>query len=83
MPRRGYPLVNLARGGRDLIWAGGRVLDQGLGVIRVRVLSANNIVLEDTVQDGLVLFVTDQEVRGPLRVELYDRSGNVVGTHHV
>ena len=42
MPRRGYPWVNLARGGRDLLWAGGRVLDQGLGVIRVRLLSANN-----------------------------------------
>lgn len=83
MPKRDYPSVNLARGGRDLLWAGGRVLDQGLGVIRVRLLSANNIVLEDTVQDGLVLFVTDEEVRGPIQVELYDRSGKVVGTHHI
>jgi hypothetical protein len=83
MPRRDYPWVGLASGGRDLLWAGGRVLDQGLGVIRVRLLSANSIMLEDTVQDGLVLFVTDQEVRGPLRVELYDRSGKVVGTHQI
>jgi hypothetical protein len=82
MPKRDYPWVNLAGGWRrDLFWAGGRVLDNGLNVVRVRLISEDRIVLEDTVQDGLVLFVTDQWVQRPLQVELYDRSGNLVGTH--
>jgi hypothetical protein len=63
MPRRGYPWVNLAGSGRGgLLWAGGRVLDNGLDVIHVHLIAANSIVLEDTVQDGLVLFMTDQGV---------------------
>jgi hypothetical protein len=82
MPRRAYAWANLAGGWNDkLLWAGGRVLDNGLNVVRVSLISDNGIVLEDTVQDGLVMFVSDQWVQGPLRVELYDASGNVVGTH--
>ncbi len=66
---------------RDLLWAAGRVLDNGLDVVRVRLISENGIVLEDTVQDGLVLFLSDQWVERPLQVELYDRSGKLVGAH--
>ena len=39
MPNRSYPWVNLAGGwNRDLFWAGGRVLDNGLDVVRVSVI---------------------------------------------
>ena len=82
MPRRAYAWANLAGGWKDnLLWAGGRVLDNGLNVVRVSLISNNGIALEDTVQDSLVLFVSDQWVQRPLRVELYDPSGNLVGTH--
>jgi hypothetical protein len=82
MPKRSNPSVNLAAGwSGDLLWAGGRVLNKGLDVVRVRLISANNLILEDMVQDGLVLFVSDQAVQRPLQAELYDRSGKVVGTH--
>ena len=82
MPQRNAPWVNLASGwSGDLFWAGGRVLDNGLDVVRVRLISENGVVLEDEVQDGLVLFVANQSVQRPLRVELFDRSGKLVGTH--
>ena len=79
---REHPWVNLAAGwSRDVFWAGGTVHDNGLNVIRVRLISENGIVLEDRVQDGLVMFVLDQWVERPLRVELYDRAENLVGSH--
>ncbi len=82
MPVRSHPWANLAGGWKgDLLWAGGRVLDNGLDVVRVRLISENGVTLEDTVEDGLVLFVIDQWVQRPLQVELYDRAGNLVGTH--
>ncbi|MDQ2885380.1 MAG: hypothetical protein M3Y39_04755 [Chloroflexota bacterium] len=82
-PTRSHPWANLAAGwDREGFWSGGRVLDNGLDVVRVRLISKNGVLLEDMVQDGLVLFVSDQKVKGPLRVELYDRSGNLAGTHH-
>ena len=39
------------------------------------------MVLEDTVDDDLVPFVIDQKVRVPVQVELYSRSGELVGKH--
>ena len=81
-PRRDSAWANLAGGwSKDLFWAGGRVLDNGLDVVRVRLTSQNGIQLEDTVQDGLALFVTDQWVKRPVQVELYDRTGKLVATH--
>jgi len=42
MPKRNYPWVNLAGGwSRDLFWAGGSVLDNGLDLVRVRLISGN------------------------------------------
>ncbi len=57
------------------------MLDYGLEVVRVRLISENGIVLEDTVQDGLALFISDRWVERPLQVELYDRSEKLVGRH--
>ena len=81
-PKRSHPWANLAGSlGQEVGWAGGRVLNNGLDVVRVRLISENGVMLEDTVQDGLVLFITDQWLERPLHVELYDRSGNLVGSH--
>jgi hypothetical protein len=53
----------------------------GFEVARVRLTSRNGVVLEDTVDGGLVLFVTEAHVRVPVQVELYTSSGELVGTH--
>lgn len=81
-PSRSQAWANLAGGGwEDRFWAGGYVMDTGLDVVLVRLNSNNGLVLEDTVEDGLVLFVTDQKVRVPIEVELYNRSGELIGKH--
>ena len=81
-PKRSHPWANLAGSlGKEVGWTGGRVLDNGLDVVSVRLISENGVTLEDAVQNGLVLFVTDRWLERPLHVELYDRSGNLVGSH--
>lgn len=82
MPKRDAPWVNM--GGswkKNLFWAGGRVLDNGLNVVRVQLVAENGIILEDTVQDGIVMFVSNETLPLPVQVELYDGSGKLVGTH--
>ena len=68
----------LGRGGTPFC-AGGRVIDHGFGVAQVRLIGSNGLVLEDQVEHGFVLFLTDQEIQGPIEAELYDRSGRLVG----
>ncbi len=81
-PKRGRASANLAGGGwEDHFWAGGYVYENGLPVTKVRLTSKNGVVLEDTVQDDLVLFVTDQKIQAPMDVELYSLSGELVGKH--
>jgi hypothetical protein len=81
-PVRTYPWINLAGGGReDEFWVGGRIIDNGFNVERVRLIATNGSILEDRIQNDVALFVTDQKVRMPLQVELYNHSGRVVGTH--
>lgn len=62
-------------------FAGGYVPQPELDVERVRLISQNGLVLEDTVQDGLVLFVTDQNVCAPIQAELYDHTSQLVAQH--
>jgi hypothetical protein len=66
------------RGG-TLFCAGGRVIDHGFGVARVRLIGSSGLVLEDQAEHGFVLFLTDQEIQRPVEAELYDRSGGLVG----
>ncbi len=81
-PEREYPWVNMGGGWKKkLFWAGGRVLDNGLNVVRVRLVAENGIVLEDTVQNGIVMFVSSETLPLPVQVELYDGAGTLVGTH--
>ena len=81
-PHRGYPWVNLGGGGwPQQFYAGGQVLEQGAEVARVRLRAANGTVLEDMVEDGVVLFLTDDAVQMPVAAELLDGSGHVVSQH--
>jgi hypothetical protein len=75
--------VNLSGGGWPLHFhAGGYVVGNGLDITRVRLLSTNGTVIEDTVVDTIVLFFTDQEVVFPLQAELYDQQGKLVAKHN-
>jgi len=57
------------------------VSDNGLGVTLARLISNNGVVLEDTVENGMILFVTNQNVEMPVQVELYDGASKLVGSH--
>jgi len=81
-PVRATPWVNPGGGGWPAnFFAGGVVLDNGLDAARVRLIAANGTTMEDTVDAGVVLFVTDQRVELPLQAELYDQSGQLIGRH--
>lgn len=80
-PTRSFPWVHLYGGFNDShLWAGGSVTEQALDAHRVRLTTKNGLVLEDTVQDGFVLFLTDQSVEVPVKVEVFRRSGELIGT---
>lgn len=82
-PRRDHPWVNLGGGGwPSRFYAGGHVLESGGAIVRVRLRAANGTVLEDTVDDELVLFLTDEPVHVPVYAELLDRNGQVVSQHN-
>ncbi|MGH2515521.1 MAG: hypothetical protein ACRDHP_07680, partial [Ktedonobacterales bacterium] len=82
-PPTSQPKANLGGGGWPrAFYAGGRV-EGGPDVARVALTAANGAVLDDTVEDGVVLFLTDDEVRPPLHVTLYDGSGNVIGQQEI
>lgn len=84
-PARDQPWANLGGGDGDSdFYAGGTVLSMiGRDVARVRLRAANGTIMEDTVDDGVVLFITDQPVELPLHAELYDQAGTLVGQHPV
>lgn len=63
--------------------AGGEVFDHGRDITRVRLISSNNRILEDTVQNSLVLFWSHEEIRLPLQAEFYNRSGELVASEEV
>lgn len=83
-PIRDHPWASLGGGGwPDEFHAGGRVIDNGLDIATVRLVAGNDVTLEDTVDNGLVLFITDQRVEPPIHAELYERSGLLVSRHEV
>lgn len=76
--------ANLGGGGMpDHFYAGGYVADHGLDVTYVRLVAKNGTMVEDNVEDGIVLFLTDQTVTLPIEAELYNRSGQLVYKHRV
>jgi len=81
-PLRGHPYANLGGGGWPRqFYAGGAIEEDNGAVTRVRLRSTNGFEMEDTVEGGEVLFLTEVEVQTPLQLELYDASGNLVGRH--
>ena len=89
LPQDGQPGVQLQWGWYKLptvggtaneFYAGGEVIDAGFDIVQVRLVSSNGLILEDLVQDGLVLFWSDQEVALLVQAELYNRSGDLVIT---
>jgi hypothetical protein len=59
-------------------FAYGTVIDNGYDIARVRLISTNGYVFEDTLEDGLLLFASHQKVIRPLQAELYNRAGELV-----
>ena len=79
------PWAYLSGGGwPDHFYAGGYVINKGLTIARVRLITANNATIEDTVDEhGLVLFLSNQRIETPLQAELYDQAGKLVHSHDV
>lgn len=70
---------NLGNGWGDHFWAGGYLAENAPDAERIRLIFKNGLVLEESVQDDLVLFLTDQKVQVPVQVEVYSHSGELLG----
>lgn len=78
---RGRPWANLGGNwGRRGFRAGGTVEDAGAGIARVRLTDREGRTFEDTVENGVVLFSSEEPVATPMRLELIDANGHVVDT---
>ncbi len=81
-PRRASPWANLSGGGWPRrFFAGGYVEAGGQDITRISLHSRNGVVLEDSVDDEIVLFLSEQPVELPCEITLFDRQGAVVGRH--
>ncbi len=67
----------------DHFYAGGYVADHGEQVTKVRLVAKNGTEIEDTVEDGIVLFLSEQPVELPIEAEMYDGAGKLVYRHRV
>jgi hypothetical protein len=80
-PLRGFPWANLGGNwGPDGFRAGGTVEDAGRRVVRVRLTDRQGRTFEDTVDHGVVLFMSDEAVTMPMRLEVIDAEGRVVSS---
>ena len=63
-------------------YAGCIIVDPArIGIAKARLLAEGELISEDTVQDGLAIFVSDQKnVQMPIEVELYNHSDELVRT---
>ncbi|GCE27091.1 hypothetical protein KDA_25750 [Dictyobacter alpinus] len=76
--------VNLGGGGMpDHFYAGGLVADHDRHVARVRLVAKNGTIIEDQVENGLVLFISEQPINLPILAELYDDTGALIYSHKV
>jgi hypothetical protein len=77
---RQAPWIRLIGGGEgEFIWAGGYVTEKAPDAHLVRLIGKNGLVLEDTVQDGIVLLQAEKYMELPVRVEIYNRAGELLG----
>jgi hypothetical protein len=58
-------------------------VDSAGEVARVDLVSADGVTLDDSVEEGVVLFLGEGPVDLPLSAELYDRAGKLVAAHVV
>jgi hypothetical protein len=80
----GHPQANLSGWhGSDYFCAFGEVIDQKFEVTHVRLASINGIVLEEPVEAGYVLFLSEQVLSKPIEAGLYNCIGKLVGRHPV
>ena len=70
---------NLGDGWGDRFWAGGYLTENARDTERIRLIFKNGLALEESIQDDLVLFLTDQKVQVPVQVEMYSYSGELLG----
>jgi hypothetical protein len=78
---RRRPWANLGGNwGRRGFRAGGTVEDAGAGIALVRLTDVEGRAFEDTVENEIVLFSSDEPVAMPMRLELIDAEGHVVDT---
>jgi hypothetical protein len=59
------------------------MIDNGLEIVRVRLIANNGTVMEDTIEDGIVLFITYSRVKLPLQADLYNQEDRLVASHSV
>ena len=76
------PTVNLGAGGwPDRFSAGGTVVGAAQVIAQVQLRFANGVVLSDEVQEGVVVFITDEHVETPATAVLLDGDGVEVRSH--
>jgi hypothetical protein len=82
-PHRSQPWVNFTAGFSAESFAGGGwvVGDGSQHASSVRLAFANDIVVEDTVDNGVVLFFEPHRVVAPAEVAVIDRNGGVLVTY--
>jgi hypothetical protein len=83
-PYRSRPWVNLAGAWNEQQFtAGGHVTGQGAGAARlVRLTFAGGTTIEDTVDNGVVLFFTSPGVTFPAMVTILGTAGDVLAEYH-
>jgi hypothetical protein len=80
-PLRGRPSADLGGNwGQRGLRAGGTVEDAGAEITRVRLTDVEGRTFEDTVENGVVLFSSDELVTMPMRLDLIDAEGRIVHT---
>ncbi len=83
-PSSSRPKIILSGDSNGPFYAGGSVIDDTrLGIARVRLLSNRELIAEDTVQDDLVVFVSDQSVHMPIESEFCNQAGEFVSAQQV
>lgn len=81
-PVRDKPWVNLGGWwGADLFCAGGRVIGAGAEQARrVQLRFADETTVEDTVDDGVVLYLVEHGVELPAEADIFSADGTLIAT---
>jgi hypothetical protein len=82
-PARDKPWVNFGGWwGPDVFCAGGDLVGSGAELARhVQLVFGDGTVIEDTVDDGLVLFLIERGVQPPATARILGANGDLLATH--